>query len=119
MKIKFTIHGNLASKANSRRMVISPRTGKPLFIKSMAAIVFCQDFRKQCPMRVKVGLKTPVKLTVTVYYKTRRNDLDVGIVMDCLEREGVIKNDRQVEEIHAFKRWDKDNPRVEIELEEK
>lgn len=116
--VSFTVHAQLASKSNSRQLVINPTTGKWRSIKSTSARLFEQAFRAQCPARARVEIGGYVVLTVTVYYRSKRSDLDVSMVMDCLERERVIKNDRQVVELHARKRWDKADPRVEVKVEE-
>lgn len=51
------------------------------------------------------------------YYPNRRRDLDREAVWDVLQKAGVIHNDRQFVEEHNYKRFDKANPRVEIEIE--
>lgn len=57
-----------------------------------------------------------VRLTATIYYATRRPDLDESLIMDLLE--GVAyKNDRQIKEKHIYHGLDKENPRAEILVE--
>ncbi len=54
-------------------------------------------------------------MTLTIYYATRRPDLDESLILDLLQ--GVAyRNDRQVRERHVFWGLDKDNPRTEIEI---
>jgi len=53
---------------------------------------------------------------VRVWYQSRRNDLDVSLLMDCLQRCGVIENDRSIREQHLFGYVDPEAPRVEVEL---
>lgn len=54
--------------------------------------------------------------TATLYYASRRPDLDESLVMDCLQ--GVVyKNDRQIKVKHIYWGLDKANPRCEIIIE--
>ena len=68
-------------------------------------------------MRKLVPLEGFVKVEITAYRPRKAGDLD-GIfkcVLDALQ--GVAyANDKQIIEIHAFRRDDKHNPRVEIEI---
>ena len=60
----------------------------------------------------------PVSVLIHWYRGRKSGDLDkrVGILLDSLQ--GVaFENDSQVVELHAFRRDDKDNPRVEITVE--
>ena len=59
-----------------------------------------------------------IRFSAIVYYVDRRRDLDVALIQDCLQKAGIIKNDRQVQEIHAFRKIDKLNPRTIFTLEE-
>lgn len=113
-----TILGNLQSKANSRRMI---RPG--LVIKSKKALEYVDSALMQlkAPMRSRQPFTKPVACEFTVYYVSRRSDLDTSLMRDILQEAGVYLNDRQIEEVHEYKHFDKTNPRVEIlvyELEE-
>ena len=50
---------------------------------------------------------------ITIYYASRRPDLDESVILDCMQGF-IYKNDRQVKE--KWVRWglDKENPRAEI-----
>lgn len=119
MELGGVIEGKLVSKANSR-MAVPGRTkaGKTFtrFIKSQSAL----DFEQSALYQLKriVGKKKPLTgelgLEVTVYYESRRPDLDVSLLMDVLEHAGVYENDRQLHEILAYKKYDKLKPRVEF-----
>tara|TARA_R110000751_G_C13520860_1_gene452745 strand:+ start:231 stop:581 length:351 start_codon:yes stop_codon:yes gene_type:complete len=113
--MKFTILGQPCSKANSRRLV---RFGnKPAFIKSAKALQYEKDFAAQCPFRSEL-FERDVSVTITIYYQSRRPDLDESVILDCMQ-DYIYKNDRQVKEKHIF--WggvDKKNPRADIEVEE-
>lgn len=108
-----TIYGEPASKANSRRMVTI--AGRARFIKSQKAIDYVAGFNKQCP-KLDELLEGDVRVTMTIYYKNRRPDLDESVILDCLEGYA-YKNDRQVKEKHIYHGLDKENPRAEITVE--
>lgn len=107
------VQGELCSKSNQRRVArFGQRTA---IIKSESALEFVQRFLYTVP-RPHTPFTEPVALTVLTYYKDRRRDLDVALLQDCIQKAGIIKNDRQVEEIHAFRYIDKENPRVVFRL---
>lgn len=108
--ISFTILGQPCSKANSRQNVRI--RGKTIFIKSKTALQYVQDFHKQCP-RLEPMLIGDVGLHMTIYYASRRSDLDESLILDCMQGF-IYLNDRQVKERHVFWGLDKENPRTEI-----
>jgi Holliday junction resolvase RusA-like endonuclease len=126
----FTIFGEPCSGKNSREIVMPKGMERPLVIKSAKARNYVRDMHRQIPQHARQMFTGPVRLTVTAYYKDERSDLDVELIRDCLQpvygpkingkREliwkGVILNDRQVKEQHAYHRIDKKNPRAEIEV---
>lgn len=65
-----------------------------------------------------VGKNSPidqdVALEATIFYASRRPDLDESLFMDILQKAGVYKNDRLVKEKHIYWGLDKKNPRVEF-----
>ena len=114
MSIKVVIKGEPCSKANSRRLVKS-KTGRPLFIKSQKALNYVKSFAEQCP-RLDDIFTDDVAVDITIFYASRRPDLDESLILDCLQGL-VYKNDRQVKEKHIF--WggvDKEDPRAEIRV---
>ncbi len=115
-RITLTIRGELASKANSRKLVTIK--GKPRFIKSQKARDWESMALAQIPGDHRVGLTGPIRMTATIYYASRRPDLDPSLLMDVLERAGVYANDRQIVEQHLTKKLDPLAPRVELLLEE-
>jgi Holliday junction resolvase RusA-like endonuclease len=115
-RLTLTILGELASKANSRKLVMYG--GKPRFIKSEKALGWERMALLQIPKDHCVGLTGPIRMTVTIYYASRRPDLDPSLLMDVLEHVGVYKNDRQIMEQHLYKKLDPLNPRVELVVEE-
>jgi len=57
-----------------------------------------------------------VSLVIRVYYPTKRlPDIDNAqkVIWDSMIGI-IIKDDKQIKELHAFKDYDKDNPRVEF-----
>lgn len=114
--ISFTILGEPASKANSRKLVTDPRTGKPRFIKSEKARDYVHTAALQVP-RPKRMFRKPVKVTMTIYYATQRPDLDESVILDVMQGR-VYENDRLVRQKVITHAIDKTNPRAEIMVEE-
>lgn len=50
------------------------------------------------------------------YFLQRERDVDGShkIIVDLLTDLGVMNDDRELLELHLYKKWDKQNPRVEI-----
>ncbi len=71
-------------------------------------------------------LTAPVVAHITIWYASRRPDLDESLILDLLQvdekkyrdTKGVILNDRQVREKHVYWKLDPANPRCEIRLVE-
>ncbi len=120
--VHLVIAGVCCSAKNSRRILRNRRTGRPLSAKSAAALRFCQDFALQVPPELRglnLGSETqPLRAVITVWYPSRRFDLDCALIYDCLQASGVVANDRFFLEKHEFKQFDADEPRAEIFLEE-
>ena len=109
-----TIQGEPASKANSRRLVTFG--GKPRVIKSKKALDYSREFAVQVKAPEQIIIDD-ISVTVHVWYKTRRPDLDPSLIFDLLQKAEVIKNDRQIKEIHAYHHLDKENPRAWIMIQ--
>lgn len=107
--ISFTIEGEPASKANSRRW-----TGK-LFIKSEKALKYKKTFEQQCPL-LGTLMEGDLRVTIKIYYASRRPDLDPSLIFDLMQGF-VYTNDRQVKEQHLYWGLDKERPRSEITVE--
>src|SRR3990172_11668898 len=110
-----TILGEPASKANSRKLVTVH--GRPLFIKSEKARGYESDFLAQARPLADGPIEGKLAFTGHFFYRTERPDLDASLVFDCLQKAGVIRNDRQIRAQHIYHGIDKDNPRAEIRLE--
>lgn len=113
MKIKLKILGQLPRKSNSRRIVRS-RSGSPLLIKSQAALDYEEMLAVQIPQRFRIAMEGMISIEGIVYYQSRRSDLSIELLLDCLERVGVLSNDRAVHKINIMKALDPKDPRVEI-----
>ena len=114
--LEFTILGEPCSKANSRRLVWHGASKTPRFIKSKKALGYEADFKKQCPVLAYPLEGNELKVSLHVYYRTQRPDLDESLVLDLLEKCGVYRNDRLVREKHVHHHIDRGNPRVEIAI---
>lgn len=130
--ICFTILGEPASKANSRKIVTIG--GKPSSIKSKKALAYEKSALMQVPINARQRLTGQVSITLRIFYATERPDLDESLILDILQdryrksrfgdqqirelmQAGVYQNDRQVREKHVFHGIDKKNPRCEIEIQ--
>ena len=107
------IFGEPASKANSRRVVNIG--GMSRLIKSQKALNYADVFKQQVKAITPL-ITQDIKITMTIYYASRRPDLDESLILDLLQ--GVVYvNDRQVKEKHIYWGLDKENPRTEIIVE--
>ena len=109
--IFFIIHGEPASKANSRKLVTIK--GRPAFIKSEKARKYVKRFEEQCPQMGDSMFLDDVEVEMTVFYASRRPDLDESVILDCMQGF-IYKNDRQVKRKIITWGLDKENPRSEI-----
>ncbi len=110
----FTIYGEPASKANSRKLVMIK--GRMIPIKSQKALNYVKEFQKQIP-KVSPLTEEYVKVEMMIYYASRRPDLDESLILDCMQ-DYVYYNDRQVKEKHIYWGLDKENPRTIIRVSE-
>ena len=131
-----TIYGNLPRKSNNRQIVY--REGKPISIKSKDALAYVESccvqlntimnaHRSQTPPNIgghiqPLGLSRifPLQgslgMTLTIYYDNAQADLSDELFADCLQRCGVISNDRQLEVKLLVREIDRKRPRVECRL---
>ena len=110
--VTFTVHGEPASKANSRKMVLIK--GRPALIKSQKARDYVKTFEQQCPV-LEVPTTEDVVVEMMIYYASRRPDLDESLILDCMQCR-VYKNDRQVKQKFIYWGLDKENPRSVIRV---
>jgi hypothetical protein len=110
--VTFTVYGEPASKANSRKMVLIK--GRPALIKSQKARDYVKTFEQQCPV-LEVPTTDDVVVEMMIYYASRRPDLDESLILDCMQCR-VYKNDRQVKQKFIYWGLDKENPRSVIRV---
>jgi Holliday junction resolvase RusA-like endonuclease len=88
----------------------------PRIIKSEKARNYSEMFKQQCPA-LPVLLTGDLRVSLWIYYASRRPDLDETLILDLMQ--GLIyENDRQVKERHAYWGLDPDRPRAEILIEQ-
>lgn len=108
------IVGHLASMKNGRGFSgVTKRS-----FKKKAALQFEEDCLKQlgCGREPWPG---PVVLLARITYGHPLSDLDPALLMDCLQKANVIKNDRQVQGMNVWKtETDRANPRVWFQVRE-
>lgn len=112
-----TILGQPPSKSNQYRIITMRGHGS--LAKTQGMKQYEESFFLQCGLRGR-GIAKRFALRVDVYFRSDLPDLDnsLKVVLDCLQACGAIKNDRLCAEITARKLVDKQNPRVEFEIEE-
>jgi Holliday junction resolvase RusA-like endonuclease len=112
--VRLILHGEPASKANSRRLVTI--RGQARLIKSQKALDYVAAVKASYPPLSPL-LEGDLRMVADVYYASRRPDLDVSLILDALQ-DIAYQNDRQVREMHLYHHLDRANPRAEITLEE-
>lgn len=112
MMIKFTVLGEPASKANSRRAVVI--SGRPSFIKSAKAMRYRDLFLNQCP-KMNELIEDDIRVEMRIYYASRRPDLDESLILDLMQ-DRIYKNDRQVKQKLITWDLDRENPRTIIRI---
>lgn len=63
-------------------------------------------------------LECPLSITIRFYFKDKLKDIDSCLkgLLDCMQ--GIVfYNDRQIVELHVFKKIDKGHTRTELEIE--
>ena len=117
--MRFQIFGEPCSKANSRIMIFR-KNRKPCNIKNKASHDYVNSFLAQV-QAMRLGAfgngSEDVILHCWIYYKNYRKDLDESLIMDCLQKSGILKNDRQIKEKHIYHGINKLNPNSVIILQ--
>lgn len=95
------------------------KTGSGNFYKSKEA----KDWEEEAGWVIKKSYRgnpvgSPVYVGIEFFFKTKR-DIDGGIkiVLDLLQRQGILVNDSLIEHLNIKKYLDKDNPRCEVCIE--
>lgn len=111
--LSIIIFGEPASKANSRRLV--KFGGVSRLIKSEKALSYSDAFKQQCK-KLDTLMTGDLRVTMWIYYASRRPDLDESLILDLMQGL-VYENDRQVKVRHTFWGLDPESPRAEIIIE--
>lgn len=124
--MRLVINGNVKAKKNNKRVAYNKKTGKPFIMTDKTT----DDYIKSAISQLKEqfdGYKIteyPISVQMSFYYQTKhRKDIDnsATTILDCMKTAGVIEDDDalHVNELYIyFSGYDKDNPRVEIFLED-
>ncbi len=123
-KLSFIVQGDPRTKKNSSRIVKMGNYHR--IMPSKAYMEYEKDFVKQCMILKVKDLKLCSKYNIECHYfmKTKRKvDLTnlLSGTMDCLVTAGVIEDDNcHIAYSHngSYVSYDKENPRVEILIEE-
>lgn len=107
------IFGEPASKANSRRVVRFGSMSR--LIKSQKALTYSEMFKQQCTPLAAL-MTGDLRVTMTIFYASRRPDLDESLILDLMQG-CIYENDRQVKEKHIYWGLDPEKPRTEIIVE--
>lgn len=124
--MQLVIHGNVKAKKNNKTMAVNRRTGKMFPMTDKATTDYMKDAVRQLKEQF-VGLKIteyPIAVQMVFYYPTKhRKDIDnsMSTILDCMKTADIIEDDDclHVNELYAFfSGYDKEDPRVEILLED-
>lgn len=121
--LKLTLVGNPATKKNSQDIRVNRSTGKRSISQSNRYLAYESDCLWQIGAKYKQNIDYPINLKCVYYRKTKhRVDLTnlLSASCDILVNAGVIKDDDcKIVVSHDGSRvyFDKENPRVEIEIE--
>lgn len=124
--MKLVVKGNVKAKKNNKRVMYNPKTKKPFIMTDKDTTTYINDAISQLKTQF-VGLKVseyPISVQMVFYYPTKhRKDIDnsASTILDCMKTAGVIEDDdcQHVNELYCFfGGYDKEDPRVEILLED-
>ena len=116
MEHKGIILGNTPSKSNCYKIV--KFGGHASLAKTPALKKYEETFFWQVGSIRDLMIDVPFEFHVNVFYPSKRSDLDNSfkVVLDCLQKSKVIKNDNNCSLIYARKFIDKLNPRIEFTI---
>lgn len=124
--MKLVVRGNVKAKKNNKRVSYNKRTGKPFVMTEKKTTDYINDAVQQLKDQFRGYNITqyPIMVQMVFYYPTKhRKDIDnsMSTILDCMKLAEVIKDDdvKHVNELYAFfGGYDKEDPRVEILLED-
>ena len=109
------VQGTVPSKSNGYKII---KIGNHASLGKTATLQnYEKSFFMQCKDRGK-NIDSYFEFQLDVYYPSNRSDLDnsLKIILDCLQKANVIKNDNLCTQILARKFVDKNNPRIEYKI---
>lgn len=112
---RITILGNTPSKSNCYKVIKINGVGS--LGKTGRLKQYEKDFFIQIPPKYRrLDITGYFEFEIDVFYPSQRADLDnsLKVVLDCLQKAKVIRNDNKCVRIVANKALDKNNPRVEF-----
>ncbi len=124
--MKLVVHGNVKAKKNNKQMMLNRKTGKMFPMTDKATTDYMKDAVAQLQQQFAGNKITgyPILIQMIFYYETKhRKDMDnsASTILDCMKTAGIIEDDdvTHVNELYLFfSGYDKENPRVEILLED-
>jgi Holliday junction resolvase RusA-like endonuclease len=110
------IMGVVPSKSNCYRIITI--NGHGSLAKTTAMKKYEESFFWQVGSARDKMIDVPFEFHIDVFYPSKRSDLDNSfkVILDCLQKAKVIKNDNNCSLIYARKFIDKENPRVEFTI---
>lgn len=114
--MKYVITGNVPSKSNCYKVIrLGNRCGLG---KQKQLTSYENSFKLQMLDYEYELIEGEFKFIIDVYFPSRRTDLDNSfkVVLDCLQKAEVIRNDNKCVEIQARKLLDKEKPRIEFQI---
>jgi len=111
---QITIKGQVPSKSNGYR-IGNNRLYKTTELKSYEV-----NFSWQIKKHLTEIIKNPFQIWIHVYFQSNKSDLDnaAKIILDCLQENKIILNDRLCSILIMEKHIDKMNPRIEFKINE-
>ena len=120
--MRLVLYGNPATKKNSMQIFKNRKTGQAFLTQSDRYKDYAKDCARQITSKYKLKIDYPINLKCVYYRKTKhRVDLTnlLAATCDILTDCGVIADDNcKIVVSHDGSRvdFDKENPRVEIEI---
>ena len=115
------VYGHQPSMKNRNRIVW--RDGKPLIVHSEEVYEFKKQFKEQAKQKpewvIKAGSKEQqLAIYVAVYYKTYLSDPSIDLILDLLQENETLNNDRWVRQKFYWAGISKTAPRLHFRLYE-
>lgn len=115
------VYGQQPSMKNRNRII--RREGKLAIIHSKVAYSYQQAFEEYIKVKPewKIGVgdkEHQLAIYVALYYKSFQSDSSIDLILDLLQKHGIIKNDRWVRQKFYWAGISKEMPRLHFRLYE-